>query len=595
MGNTESRQSPVEFTGVVLYKAIVENGAFVAWETFAENVPPSFYNINEDLSNSSTEWHLEFNGSVEYPDIVVDTKTQFAAAELKCVFQTAEGDFWALQFPNADLFAQFCQQYNGCLFENTYQTQLNEENVEKVRCMTDTNETSESNLNRLFLQELGPFVTSAQGETEESRQQWVEDMDVDEPEPPESHTKDRLVAEKGSDLRAIIMGSRERSYLVGDKGISVMSNTPHGLKDLDVELSFESLSIGGTPSSTGRRRSSFGARSTPSTTMSSCSKGILMDYETKMNLVSPGSSSIYNTDLETGKLLNEFAFKKDDTDIHVVDIVNDSKSSQMEDHSTFLSLGEKTIDRWDTRVKGGLAQSMASPITLEYEGGRSYAKNPKFSCIATTGQGYRAVGSHDGKIRLYNDKVEQIAKTSIPGLGAPIEHIDVTYDGRWVLATTKSFLIVLKTIYKEGSKELCGFTSRLGAKAPKPRLLMLKAEDIIYTKNAPFEKAKFSWITDNARKERYIVASCGRYTVQWNFRAVKVAKPDVITNGLTTVQKYTLIPKSENIVDTTFMHDTFASRGTTSPLVVLTKQRVYNVDDDDDEEDEGNEARRLRF
>ena len=146
MGNTESRQSPVEFTGVVLYKAIVENGAFVAWETFAENVPPSFYNINEDLSNSSTEWHLEFNGSVEYPDIVVDTKTQFAAAELKCVFQTAEGDFWALQFPNADLFAQFCQQYNGYLFENTYQTQLNEENVEKVRCMTDTNETSESNL-----------------------------------------------------------------------------------------------------------------------------------------------------------------------------------------------------------------------------------------------------------------------------------------------------------------------------------------------------------------------------------------------------------------------------------------------------------------
>jgi len=445
------------------------------------------------------------------------------------------------------------------------------------------------------LQELGPLATSGQAETEESRQQWIEDMDVDEPEPPDSHTKDRLVAEKGSDLRAIIMGSRERSYLVGEKGISVMGNTSQGLEDLDVELSFESLSLGGTPSSTGRRRSSFGARSTPSTNMSSCSKGILMDYESKMNLLSPGSSSIYNTDLETGKLLNEFAFKKDDTDIHVVDIVNDSKSSQMQDHSTFLSLGEKTIDRWDTRVKGGLAQSMASPITLDYEGGRSYAKNPKFSCIATTGQGYRAVGSQDGKIRLYNDKVEQIAKTSIPGLGAPIEHIDVTYDGRWVLATTKSFLIVLKTMYKEGSKELCGFTSRLGAKAPKPRLLSLKPEDSIYTNNAPFEKAKFSWITDNARKERYIVASCGRFTVQWNFRAVKVAKPDVITNGLTTVQKYTLIPKSENIVDTTFMHDTFASHGTTSPLVVLTKQRVYNVDDDDDDEEEGNEARRLRF
>lgn len=447
----------------------------------------------------------------------------------------------------------------------------------------------------LSMQELGPYVPSLGGENEESQQHWVEDMDIDEPEPPQdSHTKDRLVADKDSDLRAIIMGSKERSYLVGDRGISVMTNTSQGLEDSEVELSFESLSIAGTPSSTARRRSSLGARSTPSTNLSNCSRGILMDYETKMNLLSPGSSSIYNADLETGKLLNEFAFKKDDTDINVVDIVNDSKSSQMDDHSTFISLGEKTIDRWDTRIKGGLAQTMASPITLEYEGGRGYTKNPKFTCIATTGQGYRAVGSRDGKIRLYNDKVEQIAKTSIPGLGAPIDHIDVTYDGRWVLATTKSFLIVLKTIYKEGSKELCGFTSRLGAKAPKPRLLMLKAEDTIYTNNAPFEKAKFSWITDASRKERYIVASCGKYTVQWNFRAVKVAKPDVLTNGLTTVQKYALIPKSENIVDTTFMHDTYSSRGASSPLVVITKQRVYNVDEDDDD-DGTNEARRLNF
>jgi hypothetical protein len=132
MGNTESRQSPLESAGVVLFKAVVENGEFVAWEQFAENVTPSFYNINEDLPHSSTEWHLEFEGSVEYPDIVVDTKTQFSSAELKCVFQAGEGSFWALLFPSSDNFAQFSQRYNGCLFENTFQTQLNDENLEKV-------------------------------------------------------------------------------------------------------------------------------------------------------------------------------------------------------------------------------------------------------------------------------------------------------------------------------------------------------------------------------------------------------------------------------------------------------------------------------
>ncbi|MEO2193545.1 MAG: hypothetical protein ABGY24_13955 [bacterium] len=177
----------------------------------------------------------------------------------------------------------------------------------------------------------------------------------------------------------------------------------------------------------------------------------------------------------------------------------------------------------------------------------------------------------------------QVSKTNIPSLGAPIEHIDVTHDGRWVLATTKMFLIVLKTIYKDGSRELCGFTSRLGDRAPKPRLLTLTPEDRIRTDNAPFEKARFSWVGDESTKERYIAATCGRYTVQWNFRAVKIAKPDVVTNGLTTVQKYALIPKSEEILDAAFMHNQNTLRSPNS-LVVLTKQRVWNVDEEDEDD-----------
>lgn len=176
----------------------------------------------------------------------------------------------------------------------------------------------------------------------------------------------------------------------------------------------------------------------------------------------------------------------------------------------------------------------------------------------------------------------QISKTNIPSLGAPIEHIDVTYDGRWVLATTKTFLIVLKTIYKDGSGELCGFTSRLGDRAPKPRLLTLTPEDRVRTNNAPFEKARFSWMADSYTKERHIVATCGRCTVRWNFRAVKIAKPDIVTNGLTTVQKYSLIPKAEEILDTAFMHSQGALHSPSS-LVVITKQRVWNVDEEEEE------------
>ncbi len=50
----------------------------------------------------------------------------------------------------------------------------------------------------------------------------------------------------------------------------------------------------------------------------------------------------------------------------------------------------------------------------------------------------------DGKVRMYSTKTLQRANTSVPGLGAPITAIDVTYDGKWVLATTSTYLMVIK-------------------------------------------------------------------------------------------------------------------------------------------------------
>ena len=101
------------------------------------------------------------------------------------------------------------------------------------------------------------------------------------------------------------------------------------------------------------------------------------------------------------------------------------------------------------------------------------------SCPA--GDGYVAVGSTDGQVRLYNnasDKSLNRACTSIPGLGLPITAIDITFDGKWVIATTKSYLMVVKTVFRDKSgKETNAFKSRAGSSAPQPRLLRLKLED----------------------------------------------------------------------------------------------------------------------
>ncbi len=415
MGNAASQPSAAHAspaTGIGLYKANIGKED-LKWEPKGENVQPHFYDVNADARGLPIEWHFEFDGLVEYPDVIVGDGMQFRASELKCVFPTAEGtEWWAMRFPDGVQFAAFQQLYNGYHFRNRYQTDPNEENVKK---------------------ELGMYagVGRSIGETEESQQQWMEDMDIDEPAAaaPDSglRAKDRLVNRRAtSELTSLVMGEHERSFVVGREGISVMRNTAHGLEDIDIELSFDSLGLGNTPQSTRStrgRRSSFGAGSlvsTPSTSASNqrtgCSKGILMESETKMNLLSPagGAATIFNTDLETGGVVRELGFGNQ-TDI--VDIVNEAKRTS-ESATTFLSIGPQSVDKWDTRVaeRGGLVQTMAAPtvMALEHEGGRSYKTKTKFSSIATTGKGYRAVGSRDGTIRLYSDQMSQVRSVFSP-------------------------------------------------------------------------------------------------------------------------------------------------------------------------------------
>ena len=58
----------------------------------------------------------------------------------------------------------------------------------------------------------------------------------------------------------------------------------------------------------------------------------------------------------------------------------------------------------------------------------------------------------------------------------------------------------------------------MGSRGAAPRLLRLKPEDLAQVGSAPLQKGKFTWVTESGREERWIVASCGNYTVLWNFR-----------------------------------------------------------------------------
>lgn len=75
----------------------------------------------------------------------------------------------------------------------------------------------------------------------------------------------------------------------------------------------------------------------------------------------------------------------------------------------------------------------------------------------------------------------------------------------------------------KNNRETSGFKSRMGAAAPRPRLLRLRPEDAAKVGGAPLRQGKFTWVTEAGRQERWIVASCGSNTVLWNFRRVPPA------------------------------------------------------------------------
>jgi hypothetical protein len=60
------------------------------------------------------------------------------------------------------------------------------------------------------------------------------------------------------------------------------------------------------------------------------------------------------------------------------------------------------------------------------------------------------------------------------------------------------------------------------------------------TGGRPFKNGRFTWVTEGSSQERWIVASCGKYTVIWNFRrcgkdqAGRFAHVDDVTQMLQT-------------------------------------------------------------
>lgn len=212
------------------------------------------------------------------------------------------------------------------------------------------------------------------------------------------------------------------------------------------------------------------------------------------------------------------------------------KFAQMSNEQTFLGLSRNALYRVDPRLSGN--KLVDSEL-------KQYVSKNDFSAAATTEKGYIAVASSKGDIRMF-DRLGINAKTHIPALGEAIIGLDVSADGRWVLATCRTYLLLIDALQHEGKNEgKLGFEKAFAKDSkPRPRRLGLNPQHVAQMQTETkqplsFTVAKFNTGLD--AKETAIITSTGPFMVTWSLKRVIAGKKDPYT-----LKRYSEEVKADN-------------------------------------------------
>lgn len=223
-------------------------------------------------------------------------------------------------------------------------------------------------------------------------------------------------------------------------------------------------------------------------------------------------TKLYRMDLERGKIVDEWKVKDD---LSVVEFGPSAKFNQMTGEQTFLGISDKGLFKVDPRLSGNKI------VEDQY---KQYSTKNDFSSFGTTENGYIAVASNKGDVRLY-DKLGIRAKSLIPAIGDSIKHVEVSADGKWLLATCQTYLILIDLTIKEGANAgKLGFQKSFGKdNTPKTRMLRISPEHVAHMKlltKEPLNFSKAHFNTGLNAKEQTIVSSSGPYAITWSLKKI---------------------------------------------------------------------------
>lgn len=191
-----------------------------------------------------------------------------------------------------------------------------------------------------------------------------------------------------------------------------------------------------------------------------------------------------------------------------------SRFAGLTDEQMLSGISANSTFRIDPRLSGN--KVVMDKTLKQYK-----TKNNGFQNMAVTDKGYQAVGLANGAIRLF-DRPGLNAKTLLPALGELFVGLDVSKDGRWLLATCKTYLLLVDNKIGPGQKNAgsLGFEKYFDAdKKPVPKRLALRPQDVtqlarIGGKPLQFNRAVFDTLL--VSEETTIIASTGPFEVLWS-------------------------------------------------------------------------------
>ncbi|KAI0318699.1 VID27 cytoplasmic protein-domain-containing protein [Amylostereum chailletii] len=398
---------------------------------------------------------------------------------------TGDQSSWCLKFKSQDAFDAFQEEFTKRLWETLHQSSWEKVKADERRYVLS------SNVEDVEMKETEEDEDDEEAVLDElDERSESEEEDVDEEEEDETMPAS-MKNQKNKQLSVGYKG--DRSYVVRGNHLGVFRHTRDGVKYY--------ATISGIADTKGKK---FDPKNV-----------MLHDQDTKMVVMNPGApNSLYSMDIERGKIVEEW---KVHDDISVDYMAPESKFAQTTREQTLVGASHNALFRIDPRVSGN------KMVDSQY---KQYAGKNKFSGVTTTASGKLAVASEKGDIRLF-DSIGKNAKTALPPLGDPILGVDASADGRWIVATTQTYLLLIDTLIGQGRYAgSLGFDRSFPADAkPQPKRLQLRPEHAAYMNhNVSFTPARFNM--GEGQEENAIVTSTGQYVIAWDFGKVKKGQMD---------------------------------------------------------------------